>query len=68
MRGFITGVLLTLAVILGGTYQYLHLGKFPIGADNPPSSVERWLANMAMDEYVDRNAPKQDNPMQPRRT
>ncbi len=65
MRGFITGVLLTVAVILGGTYQYLHLGKFPIGADNPPSTVERWLADMAMDEYVDRNMPKQDNPMQP---
>jgi len=64
MRGFITGVLLTLAVMIAGSYEYLHLGKFPIGADNPPGSVERWLANMAVDEYVARNAPKQDNPMQ----
>jgi mono/diheme cytochrome c family protein len=65
MRGFISGVVLTVAVILGGLYQYLHLGKFPIGADNPPSAVERWLTEKAMDEYVDRNMPKQDNPMQP---
>ncbi|MGA2962030.1 MAG: cytochrome c [Candidatus Korobacteraceae bacterium] len=65
MRGFITGVLLTVAVILGGTYQYLHLGKFPVGADNPPGTIERWLADMAMEEYIDRNMPKQGNPMQP---
>ena len=64
MRGFITGVLLTVIVIVGGLYQYLHLGKFPIGADNPPGTIERWLANMAMDEYIDRNMPKQDNPIQ----
>jgi thiosulfate dehydrogenase len=65
MRGFITGVVVTVVVILVGTYQFLHLGKFPIGADNPPGRMERALANMAMDAYVDRNAPKQDNPMQP---
>jgi len=65
MRGFITGVVLTVAVILVGGYELLHLGKLPIGADNPPGAVERWVANMAVDAYVDRNAPKQDNPMQP---
>lgn len=65
MRGFITGVLLTVVVILGGLYQYLHLGKFAIGADNPPGSIERWLAEMAMDGYIERNVPKQDNPMPP---
>jgi len=65
MRGFITGVVLTLVVIIAGGYEYLHQGKFPVGADNPPGTIERWLANMAVDEYVDRNAPKQENPMQP---
>jgi len=65
MRAFITGVLLTVVVILAGTYLLLSQGKFPVGADNPPGLVERYLANMALDQYVDRNAPKQSNPMQP---
>lgn len=65
MRGFITGVLLTIVVILGGIYLLLSQGKFPVGADNPPGLVERYLANMAVDQHVERNAPKQSNPMQP---
>jgi mono/diheme cytochrome c family protein len=65
MRGFVTGVVLTLLAIVGGTLVSLYLGKIPLGADNPPGTLERMLANMAMDEYVERNAPKQQNPMQP---
>ena len=63
MRAFITGVLLTIVAILGGIYLLLNQGKFPVGADNPPSRLERSLANMAVDQYVERNAPKQSNPM-----
>ena len=65
MRAFITGVLLTIVAILGGTYLFLYLGKLPVGADNPPGFIERLLANMAMDQYLDRNVPMQPNPMQP---
>ncbi len=65
MRGFITGVLLTIVAIVAGIYFVLDQGKFPIGADNPPGAIERWLANMAVDQYVERNAPKQANPMPP---
>jgi len=65
MRAFITGVLLTVVVILAGTYLLLSQGKFPVGADNPPGWLERRLANMAVDQHVERNAPKQSNPMQP---
>jgi thiosulfate dehydrogenase len=65
MRAFITGVLLTVVAILGGLYFLLHLGKVPIGADNPPGFIERRVADMAMDRYIDLNAPKQPNPMRP---
>jgi thiosulfate dehydrogenase len=65
MRGFITGVLLTVVAILVGIYLYFHSGKFAVGADNPPGTIERWLTNMAMDEHIERNAPNQPNPMQP---
>lgn len=65
MRGFIFGVVLTLVVIFGGLYLFVAGGKFPVGADNPPGPYERKLANMAMDEYVDKHAPAQANPFQP---
>ncbi len=65
MRGFIVGVLLTLVVIFGGLYFVVARGLFPVGADNPPGPYERKLANMAMDEYVGKHAPKQANPFQP---
>jgi len=66
MRGFIIGVIVTLLVIALGAFITIHFGLFPIGADNPPSSMERKLANMAVDNYVDRHAPvPSDNPFQP---
>lgn len=65
MRKFIAGVIVTLIVIAGGLYLYVSRGSFPIGADNAPSKMERHLANMAMDEYIDRHAPQQPNPFEP---
>lgn len=59
MRGFIFGVILTLLVIALGVFCVSHFGMYPIGADNPPSALEKKLANQAMDEYVDRHAPSQ---------
>jgi len=66
MRGFILGVIFTLLAITVVVYSTIHFGLFPIGADNPPGKVEQRLANMAMDEYVDRHMPEQkENPFQP---
>jgi mono/diheme cytochrome c family protein len=41
-----------------------HFGLYPIGADNPPSAIERTLTMRAMDEYADRHKPAADNPIQ----
>jgi thiosulfate dehydrogenase len=65
MRNFVLGVVATLLVIGGGAFLVINRGWFPIGADNPPGGMERSLANMATDAYVERNAPKQENPVQP---
>lgn len=64
MKGFILGVIFTLIGVVCGLYLFLYLGKFPVGADNPPSALEHKLANMAMDQYVEKTAPKQENPTQ----
>jgi mono/diheme cytochrome c family protein len=64
MKGFILGVVITLAVLYGIFYLTLSQGLFPIGADNAPGKLERKYANMAMDEYVDKHMPEGNNPME----
>jgi mono/diheme cytochrome c family protein len=64
MKGFITGVLVTLLVLFAGFYLTVKFGLFPVGADNAPSAYERKIAMGALDTYVDKHAPKQENPTQ----
>lgn len=64
MKAFFFGVLVTLAVLILAVYLTSVFGLFPIGADNQPSKIERELAHEALDNYVERHAPKQENPTQ----
>jgi mono/diheme cytochrome c family protein len=65
MRGFIGGVVVTLLVAFGGAFLVINRGWFPIGADNPPGTMERRLAHMATNAYIASHAPAQENPIQP---
>jgi len=65
MRGFIFGIVFTLLVFAGGAAAVSHLGLYPIGADNPPGSIEHALAGRAMDVYAAKHKPEGPNPMQP---
>ena len=62
MRGFVLGVIVTLGVLVVAVIAVTHLGLYPIGADNPPSHLERTLAGRAMDVYADKHKPEGDNP------
>jgi mono/diheme cytochrome c family protein len=64
MRGFVLGVLVTVLVIGSGVFTVSHFGLYPIGADNPPGSLERALASRAMDEYANKHKPAGNNPVQ----
>ena len=66
MRGFITGVVVTLLVLFVGGYFYATTGRFDARAvGNTPSTFERQTAMKSLDEWVDGHAPKQANPFQP---
>ena len=66
MRGFITGVIITLLVLGVGGYFYATTGHFDTRAvGNTPSDFERHAAMKSLDEWVDQHAPKQANPFQP---
>jgi len=66
MRGFVTGVILTLLVLFVGGYFYATTGHFDTRAvGNTPSTLEKRTAMKSLDEWVDEHAPKQSNPFQP---
>ena len=62
MRGFLAGIILTLVVMAGTVVAVSRLGLYPIGADNPPSAIERSIAMRAMDVYADKHKPEIENP------
>jgi len=62
MRRFFAGVIFTLLALAATVFIVSHFGLYPIGADNPPSSLERSLAMRAMDVYADKHKPEMDNP------
>ena len=63
MKGFVLGIVVTLVAIALGVYLVSQFGLYPIGADNPPSSLERRLAGRAMDVYADKHKPAGGNPV-----
>ena len=62
MKGFIAGIVFTLVVFVCGVFAVSSFGWYPIGADNPPSGLERSIAMRAMDVYADKHKPAMDNP------
>jgi mono/diheme cytochrome c family protein len=65
MKGFILGILVTIAAIILIGLFIAETGRVDMRADQAPSRFERRLAGGAMDASVDRNAPKVTNPLQP---
>ncbi len=63
VKHFVLGIMATLAAIALSVFLVSRLGLFPIGADNPPSSLERNLASRAVNVYADNHKPAMDNPM-----
>jgi thiosulfate dehydrogenase len=64
MKSVAAGIVGTLLAIVLGALLISHLGLYPIGADNPPSSIERTLAGRAMDVYAEKHKPAGENPVQ----
>jgi len=65
MRKFFLGVVVTLAVLAGAAYLYLHMGYLDLRADTQPSAFEKRNAMAFMDASTDRHAPEQKNPIAP---
>ena len=65
MRNFILGIVITLLVLLLGGLGLALLGFLPTRANRVPSKMERHLAMSALDNSVERHAPRINNPVPP---
>jgi thiosulfate dehydrogenase len=62
-KGIVTGALLIMIVGLGGGYFLLKSGLIPANADGKPSSLELWMAGTSLDATLQRDAPKEQDPV-----
>lgn len=62
-RGFVLGVLVTVAVLLLGGYAVLKTGLVPANADAKPGPLESWAAGTSLQATLDREAPKGPGPV-----
>jgi mono/diheme cytochrome c family protein len=65
MRNFLSGVVVTVLIIIIGGYLYAKQGYMDFSADQKPSSAETHFAMAAVDASTDRHAGNQKNPLQP---
>jgi thiosulfate dehydrogenase len=63
MKVFVLGIVLALCAVALGVYAVSRYGLYPMGADNPPSRLERSLASRALDAYAEKHKPDGDNPV-----
>ena len=62
-KGFLAGVLLTFGSLAAGAYGAACLGWIPANADEKPGALERKFAHTALDAWMEKNSPRQDNPV-----
>ena len=65
MRGFINGIVFTVALLLAAAVASVMLGILPPGADVKPGSLERWAARKSLDATIARETKGITNPLQP---
>ena len=65
MRSFILGIVITILVLLIGGLGLALLGFLPTRANSAPPEMERHIAMSALDNSVERHAPRVNNPVPP---
>jgi mono/diheme cytochrome c family protein len=65
MRNFILGILITIVLLVVGALGLALLGFMPTRADKAPPEMEKHIAMSALDNSVERHAPRVNNPVPP---
>ena len=63
LKAALAGVILTLALLIAATFVLVESGYIPANADAPPSWLETWMARTSLEATLNRDAPKEPNPV-----
>jgi thiosulfate dehydrogenase len=63
LRGFITGVIASIVVVVVAAYALLQSGWVPANADAKPGGLELWVAGTSLEATLRNEAPRQPNPV-----
>jgi thiosulfate dehydrogenase len=62
-KGFVSGIVTVIVVALVGGYVIVQQGWIPANADATPGPIENWIAGTSLRATIDREAPKEPNPV-----
>jgi mono/diheme cytochrome c family protein len=65
MRGFINGIVFTVALFVAAAYAGIRFGVMPAGADAKPFPLEQWAAQSSLHAAMAREDADYKNPLQP---
>jgi thiosulfate dehydrogenase len=63
LKGFVIGIIAAVVIAGLGGFFVLQAGLIPANADATPGGLETWAAETSLNATIDREAPKQDNPV-----
>jgi len=63
-RGFILGIIFTVVLAAGVGYYVLSSGLIPANADAKPGPIEMFIAGTSLGAALNKDAPKEPNPVQ----
>ena len=63
LKGFLAGVLCTLLGLTLGAFLFAKMGWIPANADSPAPAWEKRFAHTALNAWLERNTPAQENPV-----
>ena len=63
LKSALAGVVLTLALLVAAAFALVESGYISANADAPPSRLETWMASASLDATLNREAPKEPNPV-----
>ncbi|MBC5800872.1 MAG: c-type cytochrome [Candidatus Eremiobacteraeota bacterium] len=65
VRGFINGIVFTVALLIAAGFVAIYEGVLPAGAENKPSKIEAWIARTSLHATITRDTKNLTNPLQP---
>ncbi|MBD5653892.1 MAG: cytochrome c [Candidatus Eremiobacteraeota bacterium] len=65
MRGFINGIVFTLALLGGAAFAAVQFGAIPAGADAKAPRIEQWAAKRSLHVAIARDTSGVTSPLQP---